>query len=166
MSVKLHHFRIGLFVLSGAALLIGALFAVGLKAYFGKREIFETYVTGKVENLSVGALVTLRGVTIGKVRRRLERGASQYPANDRRGSRTGPSRARAGTRLSRRQYSSPGLCRSHAVPGRAGSLDSKTLLHSVGPKPIEPRPGVLGEKSAAGGGPRSGRSTGSSKNLD
>src|SRR4030095_10630946 len=67
MSVKLHHFRIGLFVLAGAALLIGALFAVGLKAYFGKREIFETYVTGKVENLSVGAVVTLRGVPIGKI---------------------------------------------------------------------------------------------------
>jgi len=67
MSVKTHHFRIGLFVLTGALLLIGALFAVGLKAYFGKRDIFETYVTGKVENLSVGALVKLRGVTIGKV---------------------------------------------------------------------------------------------------
>jgi hypothetical protein len=38
-----------------------------LKAYFGKRDVFETYVTGKVENLSVGALVQLRGVTIGKV---------------------------------------------------------------------------------------------------
>src|SRR5437762_8161883 len=60
MSVKTHHFRIGLFVLAGALLLIGALFAVGLKAYFGKRDVFETYVTGKVENLSVGALVTLR----------------------------------------------------------------------------------------------------------
>jgi phospholipid/cholesterol/gamma-HCH transport system substrate-binding protein len=67
MSVKTHYFRIGLFVLAGAALLIGALFAVGLKAYFGKREIFETYVTGKVENLSVGAVVTLRGVPIGKI---------------------------------------------------------------------------------------------------
>ena len=67
MSVKTHHFRIGLFVLTGALLLIGALFAVGLKAYFGKHEVFETYVTGKVENLSVGALVMLRGVTIGKV---------------------------------------------------------------------------------------------------
>ncbi len=38
-----------------------------MRAYFGKRDIFETYVTGKVENLSVGALVMLRGVTIGKV---------------------------------------------------------------------------------------------------
>ena len=67
MSAKLHHFRIGLFVLSAAALLVGALFAVGLRSYFGKSDIFETYVSGKVENLSVGALVMLRGVTIGKV---------------------------------------------------------------------------------------------------
>jgi hypothetical protein len=67
MSVKTHHFRIGLFVLMGALLLIGALFALGLRAYFGERVVFETYVTGKVENLSVGALVTLRGVTVGKV---------------------------------------------------------------------------------------------------
>lgn len=67
MSVKTHNFRIGLFVLIGAALFVTALFAVGLKAYFGQRDIFETYVTGKVENLSVGALVKLRGVTIGKV---------------------------------------------------------------------------------------------------
>src|SRR5262249_23653366 len=39
----------------------------GLKAYFGKRNIFETVVTGKAETLSVGALVKLRGVSIGKV---------------------------------------------------------------------------------------------------
>ena len=67
MSVKTHNFRIGLFVLVGALLFIGALFAMGLKAYFGQRDLFETCVTGKVENLSVGALVMLRGVTIGKV---------------------------------------------------------------------------------------------------
>jgi phospholipid/cholesterol/gamma-HCH transport system substrate-binding protein len=67
MSVKSHHFRIGLFVLAGATLFVAALFAVGLKAYFGKHDIFETYVAGNAENLSVGALVKLRGVTIGKV---------------------------------------------------------------------------------------------------
>jgi len=67
MSAKTHHFRIGLFVLTGAVLFVAALFAVGLKAYFGKNDLFETYVPGKVENLSVGALVKLRGVTIGKV---------------------------------------------------------------------------------------------------
>src|SRR5712671_7294168 len=67
MSAKMHNFRIGLFVLAGAALFVTALFAVGLKAYFGKRDVFETYVRGQVENLSVGALVKLRGVTIGKI---------------------------------------------------------------------------------------------------
>jgi paraquat-inducible protein B len=78
MSTKIHHFRIGLFVLAGAALFIAALFAVGLKAYFGEHEIFETYVTGKVENLSVGALVKLRGVTIGKVSA-IEFAGAEYP---------------------------------------------------------------------------------------
>jgi len=67
MSAKTHNFRIGLFVLVGALLFIGALFAMGLRTYFGQRDVFETYVPGKVENLSVGALVKLRGVTIGKV---------------------------------------------------------------------------------------------------
>ncbi|MEY2429359.1 MAG: phospholipid/cholesterol/gamma-HCH transport system substrate-binding protein [Verrucomicrobiota bacterium] len=67
MSAKTHNFRIGLFVLAGAFLFIAALFAMGLKTYFGQSEVFETVVTGKVENLSVGALVKLRGVTIGKV---------------------------------------------------------------------------------------------------
>lgn len=78
MSAKTHNFRIGLFVLTGAALFVIALFAVGLKAYFGKRDVFETYVTGKVENLSVGALVKLRGVTIGKVSS-IDFAGAEYP---------------------------------------------------------------------------------------
>jgi len=78
MSVKTHNFRIGLFVLAGALLFIGALFAMGLKAYLGQRDVFETCVTGKVENLSVGALVTLRGVTIGKVSS-IEFVGAEYP---------------------------------------------------------------------------------------
>lgn len=67
MSLKTHHFRIGLFVLVGALLFVGALFAMGLRSYFGARDLFETCVPGKVDNLSVGALVKLRGVTVGKV---------------------------------------------------------------------------------------------------
>jgi ABC-type transporter Mla subunit MlaD len=78
MSSRTHHFRIGLFVLAGAALFVGALFAMGLKTYFGKRELFETCVAGKVENLSVGALVKLRGVTIGKVSA-IEFVGTEYP---------------------------------------------------------------------------------------
>ncbi|HLH53500.1 MAG TPA: MlaD family protein [Verrucomicrobiae bacterium] len=79
MSAKVHNFRIGLFVLTGAALFVVSLLAVGLKAYFGKRDIFETYVTGKVENLSAGALVKLRGVTIGKVSS-IDFAGPEYPA--------------------------------------------------------------------------------------
>ena len=78
MSTKIHNFRIGLFVLAAAALLVGALLAVGLKAYFGQRDIFETYVTGQVENLSVGALVKLRGLTIGKITS-IEFAGEEYP---------------------------------------------------------------------------------------
>jgi ABC-type transporter Mla subunit MlaD len=78
MSTKTHHFRIGLFVLAGAALFVAALFALGLKAYFGEHDTFETYVTGKVENLSVGALVKLRGVTIGKVSS-IDFAGAEYP---------------------------------------------------------------------------------------
>ncbi len=73
MSAKTHHFRIGLFVLAGALLFVVALFAMGLRTYLGKRDVFETVVTGKVENLSVGALVKLRGVTIGKVSSKFHR---------------------------------------------------------------------------------------------
>ncbi len=67
MSVRTHNFRIGLVILVGACLFVGALFALGLQSYFGKQALYETYVPGHIENLSVGALVKLRGVTIGKV---------------------------------------------------------------------------------------------------
>src|SRR5262245_24867421 len=78
MSAKLHNFRIGLFVLAGGALFVAAMLALGLKAYFGQSDLLETYVTGKVENLSVGALVKLRGVTIGKITS-IEFAGVEYP---------------------------------------------------------------------------------------
>ena len=67
MSDKAHHFKIGVFVLAGLGLFVGALFALGIGSWFVKGDVFETYIDGGVENLSVGALVKLRGVTIGKV---------------------------------------------------------------------------------------------------
>jgi len=78
MSTKIHNFRIGLFVVGSACLLILALFAMGLRSFFGARVIFETYVPGRVENLSVGALVKLRGVTVGKVTS-IDFVGSEYP---------------------------------------------------------------------------------------
>jgi ABC-type transporter Mla subunit MlaD len=67
MSEQASHFKIGVFVLIGLGLFVGALFALGLGSNFVKGDVFETYIDGGVENLSVGALVKLRGVTIGKV---------------------------------------------------------------------------------------------------
>jgi len=67
MSEQANHFKIGIFVLVGLGPLIGSLFALGIGSYFAKGDVFETYVDGKVENLAVGALVKLRGVTVGKV---------------------------------------------------------------------------------------------------
>jgi ABC-type transporter Mla subunit MlaD len=67
MSEQANNFKIGVFVLVGIGLLVVALFALGLESSFVKGDVFETYIEGGVENLSVGALVKLRGVTIGKV---------------------------------------------------------------------------------------------------
>ena len=78
MSARTHNFRIGLFVLIGAGLFIGALFAMGLRSYFGRSDVFETVVRGQVDNLTSGALVKLRGVTIGKVRS-IEFAGVEYP---------------------------------------------------------------------------------------
>ena len=67
MSEKASHFKIGVFVLVGFGLFVVALFALGIGGSFVKSDVFETYIDGGVENLSVGALVKLRGVTVGKV---------------------------------------------------------------------------------------------------
>ena len=78
MSARTHNFRIGLFVLIGAVLFIGGLFAMGLRSYFGQSDVFETVLRGQVDNLTSGALVKLRGVTIGKVRS-IEFAGAEYP---------------------------------------------------------------------------------------
>jgi ABC-type transporter Mla subunit MlaD len=67
VSEKASHFKIGVFVLVGFGLFVVALFALGIGGSFVKSDVFETYIDGGVENLSVGALVKLRGVTVGKV---------------------------------------------------------------------------------------------------
>ncbi|MDB6021116.1 MAG: Mammalian cell entry related domain protein [Pedosphaera sp.] len=67
MSARPNSFKIGLFVLIGIGILIVGLFAFGARSYFQERRIFETYVPGEVQGLSVGSPVKLRGVTIGKV---------------------------------------------------------------------------------------------------
>lgn len=67
MSEKPNQFRIGLFVLAGVGIALGALFLFGLRGAFEDVQRFETYVTGDVEGLSKGSAVKLRGVAVGKV---------------------------------------------------------------------------------------------------
>ncbi|QSR84412.1 MlaD family protein [Methylacidimicrobium sp. B4] len=67
MSRKIRDFKIGLFVLAAAGLLVGGLLAFGLRDAFQEHFYFETYVTGGATGLSVGSPVLLDGVPIGKV---------------------------------------------------------------------------------------------------
>lgn len=67
MSAKTNHFKIGVFVLAGVAILLAGLFAFGARSYLEKKTLYETYVQGTVEGLSVGSPVKLRGVEVGHV---------------------------------------------------------------------------------------------------
>ena len=67
MSEKASQFRIGLFVTVGVAIVLAGLFVFGIRSAFQPTYMFETYVTGDVDGLSVGSVVKLRGVAVGKV---------------------------------------------------------------------------------------------------
>ena len=67
MEVKPNDLKLGVFVLAGFALLCAGLFAFGAMTCFQRTILAETYVSGNVDGLSVGAPVTLRGVKVGKV---------------------------------------------------------------------------------------------------
>jgi ABC-type transporter Mla subunit MlaD len=67
MSEKASQLRIGIFVLVGVAILLGALFLFGIRSAFEPTYTLETYVPGNVDGLSVGSIVKLRGVAVGKV---------------------------------------------------------------------------------------------------
>ena len=67
MSEKASQFRIGIFVTVGVAIVLVALFLFGIREAFQPKDMFETYVIGDVEGLSVGSVVELRGVAVGKV---------------------------------------------------------------------------------------------------
>lgn len=67
MEVKPSDLKLGVFVLFSSGLLCAGLFAFGAVSYFQRTILVETYVSGNVDGLSVGAPVTLRGVKVGKV---------------------------------------------------------------------------------------------------
>ncbi len=67
MSARTNNLKIGVFVLAALAVLVGALFAFGIRQRLEPKTRFETYVTEDVEGLSVGSPVKLRGVPVGHV---------------------------------------------------------------------------------------------------
>jgi ABC-type transporter Mla subunit MlaD len=69
MSKPINNFKLGLFTLCGLTILVGALFAFGVRTYFEPTSLYETYIEGDVTGLSVGSPVELRGVNVGKVTR-------------------------------------------------------------------------------------------------
>lgn len=60
-------FKIGLFVIVGVAILVAAVFLFGIRNAIEPTQKFETYIMGKVEGLSIGSPVKMRGVTVGRV---------------------------------------------------------------------------------------------------
>lgn len=61
------YFRLGIFVLLGAAALIALVLVFGARNLFAKTMTVETYIKESVQGLDVGAAVRFRGVRIGQV---------------------------------------------------------------------------------------------------
>jgi ABC-type transporter Mla subunit MlaD len=67
MRKRSSQFKIGLFVLAAAAIVVAALFAFGLERRLARKVKLETYVAGNVDGLAVGSGVKLKGVSVGEV---------------------------------------------------------------------------------------------------
>jgi len=67
MEVKSNDLKLGMFVLIAFGLLCAGLFAFGAMTYFQRTVLAETYASGAVDGLTLGAPVTLQGVKVGKV---------------------------------------------------------------------------------------------------
>jgi len=81
MDTKPSDFKLGVFVIASFGLLAAGVFAFGALSYFQRTILVETYVTGNVDGLSVGAPVILRGVRVGKVTK-LEFSWNVYPQSE------------------------------------------------------------------------------------
>jgi phospholipid/cholesterol/gamma-HCH transport system substrate-binding protein len=65
--MKANYFKVGVFLLSGTALLVVAIVILGAGVFKPKGEYFETYFDKSVSGLSPGAAVEMQGVKIGQV---------------------------------------------------------------------------------------------------
>lgn len=69
MSTQTNHFKLGVFIIAAALLLVAALLFFGAGRAFRPQQVFETYFDESVQGLEVGSRVKFRGVSIGTVRR-------------------------------------------------------------------------------------------------
>lgn len=69
MSAKPQYFRLGVFIVGAAALLVAAILVFGGGQFLRPQITMETYVDGTVQGIEVGSPVKFRGVLIGKVTR-------------------------------------------------------------------------------------------------
>lgn len=67
MSQKTDYFKLGIFILVAAGLLVAAVLVLGTGALFRDTETLESYFNESVQGLNVGSKVKLRGVAIGEV---------------------------------------------------------------------------------------------------
>lgn len=68
MSAKANYFKIGVFILSGAALAVGGIIALGAGKLFEHPILVETFIDESVQGLEVGSPIKFRGVKIGTVK--------------------------------------------------------------------------------------------------
>ena len=67
MSASPNYFKIGLFTLTGVALIVVMIVVLGVGSFLERPEYLETYFDKSVQGLSVGAPVKFRGRTMGTV---------------------------------------------------------------------------------------------------
>ena len=67
MAVGTNRWKLGLFVLAGVAVALGALLLLGAKALSQKTVEFVSYFDESVQGLELGSSVKFRGVTVGRV---------------------------------------------------------------------------------------------------
>lgn len=67
MPTKANYFKIGLFTLAGAAILVATVVALGAGALMQARVYLETYMNESVQGLEEGSPVKYRGVQVGNV---------------------------------------------------------------------------------------------------
>ncbi len=69
MSAQANYFKLGMFILSGAALLLAGLIALGLGSATKDKLMMETYFKESVQGIEVGSPVKFLGVKVGAIER-------------------------------------------------------------------------------------------------